>query len=59
MVLMWFSGDTFKTGYFVARQSPIQFWVCGTLQVIVDVLILLQVLLYRNQRPSSKIPRTH
>lgn len=33
MVLMWTLGDMFKTGYFVARKAPSQFWICGTLQV--------------------------
>lgn len=33
MVLMWLAGDLFKTGYFVAREAPAQFWMCGTLQV--------------------------
>lgn len=50
MVLLWLSGDTFKTGYFVVRSSPLQFWVCGSLQVLVDLLILSQVVLYREHR---------
>lgn len=33
MVIMWTIGDMFKTGYFVVRSAPIQFWICGTLQV--------------------------
>ena len=33
MVLMWTLGDMFKTGYFIARKAPSQFWICGTLQV--------------------------
>ncbi|XP_073787648.1 solute carrier family 66 member 2 isoform X4 [Danio rerio] len=32
MVLMWTSGDTFKTGYFLLTQAPMQFWICGLLQ---------------------------
>ena len=48
MVLLWLSGDTFKTGYFVVRHAPLQFWVCGGLQVGVDLLILSQVALYRD-----------
>ncbi|XP_067940939.1 solute carrier family 66 member 2-like isoform X3 [Watersipora subatra] len=46
MVVMWLSGDTFKTGYFIIRESPMQFWLCGTLQICVDLLILSQVLYY-------------
>lgn len=33
MVVFWTIGDMFKTGYFVARSAPTQFWICGTLQV--------------------------
>lgn len=47
MVLLWLSGDTFKTGYFIVRSSPLQFWLCGGLQVLMDLLILSQVVLYR------------
>lgn len=33
MVIMWTIGDMFKTGYFIFRDAPTQFWICGTLQV--------------------------
>ena len=47
MVLMWLAGDLYKTSYFVARQTPPQFVVCGTTQILLDILILLQVCWYR------------
>lgn len=55
MVLMWTSGDTFKTGYFLITQAPVQFWTCGLLQVLVDVAILFQVYYYSRypQKPVS------
>jgi uncharacterized protein with PQ loop repeat len=57
MVLMWSCGDIFKTTYFVLRQAPIQFWLCGTLQVMLDFAILLQVFYYGGaqirRRPST------
>lgn len=55
MVLMWTSGDTFKTGYFLLTQAPVQFWTCGLLQVAVDVAILFQVYYYSRypQKPVS------
>ncbi|XP_076057993.1 solute carrier family 66 member 2 [Oratosquilla oratoria] len=49
MVLMWLIGDTFKTAYFVVRNAPIQFFVCGVLQICIDLAILIQVLLYRKK----------
>uniref|UniRef100_A0A8D2QB31 Solute carrier family 66 member 2 n=1 Tax=Zonotrichia albicollis TaxID=44394 RepID=A0A8D2QB31_ZONAL len=33
MVLMWTSGDTFKTVYFILNQAPFQFSICGLLQL--------------------------
>ncbi|XP_065828463.1 solute carrier family 66 member 2-like isoform X2 [Oscarella lobularis] len=32
MPLCWTVGDLFKTGYFLARQAPKQFWICGSIQ---------------------------
>ncbi|XP_032391470.1 solute carrier family 66 member 2 isoform X2 [Etheostoma spectabile] len=55
MVLMWTSGDTFKTGYFLLTKAPVQFWTCGLLQVLVDFTILFQVYYYSRypQKPVS------
>uniref|UniRef100_A0A6J0SLM4 Solute carrier family 66 member 2 n=1 Tax=Pogona vitticeps TaxID=103695 RepID=A0A6J0SLM4_9SAUR len=55
MVLMWTSGDSFKTVYFLLNQAPFQFSVCGLLQVFVDMAILLQVYFYswHPQKPTS------
>ncbi|XP_053570807.1 solute carrier family 66 member 2 isoform X1 [Bombina bombina] len=55
MVLMWTSGDTFKTAYFVLNQAPFQFTICGLLQVFVDITILLQVYLY-SVYPQKPVP---
>ncbi|KAJ8335519.1 hypothetical protein SKAU_G00388610 [Synaphobranchus kaupii] len=46
MVLLWTVGDVFKTTYFVVNESPTQFCVCGTVQILLDVAILLQVFYY-------------
>jgi len=46
MVMMWTSGDCFKTLYFILNKAPTQFWVCGFLQVGVDLSILGQVWYY-------------
>ncbi|XP_021425344.1 solute carrier family 66 member 2 [Oncorhynchus mykiss] len=46
MVLLWTAGDIFKTTYFVMNHSPSQFWVCGAVQILIDIAILLQVLFY-------------
>lgn len=60
MVLMWTSGDTFKTGYFLLTQAPMQFWICGFLQVCVDIAIMSQVYYYSRypQKPASHTTHT-
>ncbi|CAF1047205.1 unnamed protein product [Adineta ricciae] len=49
MVLMWTSGDIFKTVYFILRSAPKQFWLCGLLQISIDIAILCQVILYSDR----------
>lgn len=49
MVLLWASGDIFKTVYFIIRNAPKQFWVCGILQITIDFAILCQVIIYSNK----------
>jgi uncharacterized protein with PQ loop repeat len=49
MVLMWTSGDIFKTVYFIVRSAPKQFWLCGLLQISIDIAILAQVILYSDK----------
>merc|ERR1712112_361585 len=60
MVIMWTCGDIFKTTYFVLRKTPPQFFICGSLQVTVDILILGQVWFYRlntEKRKRSELGR--
>ncbi|KAL0849362.1 hypothetical protein ABMA28_013671 [Loxostege sticticalis] len=54
MVIMWTCGDVFKTAYFVLREAPTQFWVCGALQVSLDIVILFQVWLYRQNTAAAR-----
>lgn len=53
MVVMWFCGDTFKTGYFIVKDAPIQFGICGMLQVSIDLAILYQVYHYKKGKASK------
>jgi uncharacterized protein with PQ loop repeat len=54
MVLMWTSGDIFKTVYFILRQAPKQFWLCGSLQIAIDFAILCQVIAYSDKFRGRK-----
>jgi hypothetical protein len=56
-VLMWTSGDLFKTTYFLIRNSPTQFWLCGMLQVSLDISVLFQVYLYKMNAGIKTIPK--
>ncbi|XP_006897286.1 PREDICTED: PQ-loop repeat-containing protein 1 isoform X1 [Elephantulus edwardii] len=52
MVLMWASGDTFKTAYFLLNHVPLQFSICGLLQMLVDLAILMQAYTYARCSPK-------
>ena len=54
MVLLWAGGDLFKTGYFIVKAAPKQFWLCGITQVTIDFLILVQVAIYKSYKKVSK-----
>jgi len=54
MVMMWTSGDVFKSTYFVANRAPVQFWICGILQVCLDVAILIQVWYYKKYPQTAR-----
>ncbi|CAB0036524.1 unnamed protein product [Trichogramma brassicae] len=56
MVTMWTVGDSFKTGYFIQRRAPLQFAFCGMLQILIDLAILGQVHVYRNNTMSLHRP---
>lgn len=47
MVVLWLAGDMFKTIYSVVRDAPMQFYMCSSVQVVIDLLILGQVLCYK------------
>jgi len=45
----WVGGDGYKTVYFFALHSPIQFKVCASFQLATDFIIVLQRLVYGNE----------
>lgn len=59
MVMMWLSGDLFKFFYYIFKEQPIQFYLCGSIQIVVDILILSQVIWYKYSRSSYwHLPQT-
>lgn len=49
MIGGWFLGDGFKTIWFIINGEPLQFLMCGIIQLTVDVIILIQVFVYQNR----------
>ena len=52
MIFTWFSGDFFKTLYFVLEKQPFQFIMCGSVQLTVDIIIVIQILYYSKYSPK-------
>uniref|UniRef100_A0A2K6PQD2 Solute carrier family 66 member 2 n=1 Tax=Rhinopithecus roxellana TaxID=61622 RepID=A0A2K6PQD2_RHIRO len=59
MVLMWTSGDAFKTAYFLLKGAPLQFSVCGLLQVLVDLAILGQAYAFARHPQKPALHAVH
>jgi len=59
MVLLWLAGDFFKTIYYIVRDSPKQFWVCGFIQITIDVLILMQGFFFKGQKKYKRIDKDY
>jgi hypothetical protein len=57
MVVMWLVGDIAKTIYFIVRHTPLQFALCSTLQITVDLIIIAQVHIYKSRTLSLLSPR--
>ncbi|CAB4432035.1 unnamed protein product [Rhizophagus irregularis] len=46
IILTWVCGDTFKTFYYIYYHTPVQFILCGIIQLSVDFIIVIQVIIY-------------
>lgn len=58
LVFAWFAGDIFKTAFFLFRRAPLQFVLCGLIQLVVDAAVALQMRIYAdNNGPSVAVPR--
>jgi hypothetical protein len=47
MIATWFFGDFFKTLYFIVMLQPAQFIVGGVVQLTIDLLIVIQIMAFR------------
>ncbi|KAA3680005.1 uncharacterized protein DEA37_0006326, partial [Paragonimus westermani] len=55
MVCMWTCGDVFKTAFFLLEHAPLQFPLCGALQICLDCLIFAQHFYYTNLNRSVTV----
>ncbi|VBB25736.1 unnamed protein product [Acanthocheilonema viteae] len=55
MVLVWMVGDCGKIAYFIYENSPAQFWLCGIIQITIDLLIMLQVYCFGKSGARSRV----
>lgn len=46
VILQKFFGDSFKLFYFIYTHSPLQFIICGAIQLSIDSVIVLQFILF-------------
>lgn len=54
MIGTWFIGDFFKTLYYIMERQPFQFTMCGAIQLVVDILIILQIIAYSKGKTGSE-----
>lgn len=47
MIFTWFAGDFLKTLYFIIELQPVQFILCGSVQLLVDITIIGQIINYK------------
>jgi len=56
MVATWWVGDVLKTAYFVISEAPLQFFLCGLLQMMLDTVLAGQLVLYYRNDPAPAAP---
>jgi hypothetical protein len=54
LIITWFAGDAFKTIYALAKGEPVQFALCGALQLVCDLVILGQMFVDHRTTRSKK-----
>ncbi|KAK0548316.1 hypothetical protein OC861_003631 [Tilletia horrida] len=49
LIAAWVGGDLAKTAYFIWQASPLQFLLCGLIQLSIDATICYQAYIYREK----------
>ena len=53
--MIWALGDSLKSGYYVAVNTPIQLVMSAFFQLLVDLLILFQFYLYNGKKARIEV----
>jgi len=55
LIFTWFFGDCTKIYYYIQKNQPLQFTMCGALQLMSDIAILGQIYVYGRARPEKLV----
>jgi len=55
LIMSWFFGDSSKIFYYIQKNQPLQFTVCGALQLVSDIVILGQIYVYGKRKQEKLI----
>ena len=53
MVFSWFVGDFFKSAYYIIYNVPIQLILTTAFQLVIDTLIVIQIKMYKEIKPTA------
>ncbi len=53
LILIWLGGDLYKLSYYVAHASPLALQLCAAFQIFLDLCILGQFALYKNNTKGA------
>lgn len=55
LILIWLCGDLYKLSYYMANASPLALKACASFQILVDLCILAQFVVYRKNTKVTEI----
>jgi uncharacterized protein with PQ loop repeat len=53
MIFCWFLGDSFRLFYNLKYNAPLQLIIAITVQIVLDFVVLLQLMLYKNRKNNN------
>ena len=59
MIISFLLGDSFRTYYYIVTKSPIQFLICGILQIAINLILMFQIIYYKHMGVKNKSFKPH